>query len=297
MMALQACAVGPPAAPDTPQEEEDVASSECALGLENPPPGPDPGDSSGYPGGDHTGGPGDGYHHSLCDDPQYAGLCDPRKPSGAPPPGAPHSPPPSGSHPGHGGAFDLHGPSDTDIAVSKLAWSSIERRGERLLATYEEMYADEAEATTRACIASCTTSFSALCGYVDCVCSTGNSRVPFSPNVNTPCGAAKSASCEGDPNACIASCFGAGIPASAMGSPAGDGPGSPIRVSPAWRKSCHFACKVAEGSSCLAVSLSCAPGAVWTFGAAAIPCVYAVGAACLGSWTAGEACNQWCDQQ
>ncbi len=100
------------------------------------------------------------------------------------------------------------GPSEDDITLSKIAWHNIERRGENLLESYKDLYPNEHEATRRACIGSCTTNFRALCGYVKCVCSTGNSRVPFSPDVNTSCRAAKSASCEGNPHECIASCGG-----------------------------------------------------------------------------------------
>lgn len=52
---------------------------------------------------------------------------------------------------------------------------------------------------------------------------------------------------------------------------------------------------MAEGLSCAAVARMCAPEAVWTFGGVAIPCFYAMLAACAGALTAGSACNAWCD--
>lgn len=111
-----------------------------------------------------------------------------------------------------------------------------------------------------------------------------------------PCGTAKAASCEGNPNECIMGCYIASRDGSIAGHHSGDELGAPVRVSPGWRQSCRYACKMAEGLSCVAVGGLCVSGATWTFGGVAIPCYYAVLAACAGALTAGTACTTWCDR-
>lgn len=272
--------------------EEEVTALMSPLGWELPPPSPRSGDPDGsWLGGDHARDPGS-YHHSLCDDPQYAGLCDPHSPSGAAAPGNPQSTPGGG----HGGTHHPAGPDPAEFA-SSLAKSYLlvlQHRGEDILKSYESKYKNKDEAARRACIGSCTEEFGALCGYVSGICTTGEANVPFSPGVITSCKAATDAACGDNPNACIASCFSNGAAAPA-GHQSEDTSRAPPGVRLKWRNNCHFACKIAENTGCLTVSLSCTVGTTWTLGGAAVPCVYAVGAACLGSWTAGAACNKWCD--
>jgi hypothetical protein len=259
-----------------------------------PPPsgGSNPG-GWGYPGGEHTGEPGDAFGHGFCDDPQYAGLCNTPVHSGAAAPGTDHPHP--GSGPRSGGAYDLPGPSDADIADSKQAWRNIERRGENILKKYKDLYKDENEATGKACVSSCSSNFNALCGYVDSICSTGNTIIPMSPGVRIPCRAAKAATCEGDPNECIMDCSIASMNTSPSGHHSGDGGSPSPRMS---RQTCRDVCDYVKDMSCLTVGFTCSAGAVWTFGGVAVPCYYAVFAACSGAFVSAKACREkWCDRR
>lgn len=282
--ALSAEPAGKPGADDA---REPVESAREPLSSEAPPLASFPGESGGSLGG----GPGDGWRGGFHNDPQYQGLFAPRAPSGA----APGAARPHGGGP-RAEPIELAGPTEGQIADAKKAWKNLEQRGDNLLARYQDLYPDEEEANRKACVFSCSGNFNALCGYVDSVCSTGNSIVPLFPGMPVPCSVAKAASCEGHPDACILGCFGAGPGATAAARHPGDDLGRPVRVSPRWRASCHLACKAAEGLSCVAVAGTCAPGTVWTFGGAAVPCLYAVLAACAGSITAGAACSTWCDR-
>lgn len=161
---------------------------------------------------------------------------------------------------------------------------------------YEGLYRDENEAQSKACVASCASNFNALCGYVDSVCSTGNTFIPITPTVNVPCGAARAAACQGNPNECIMECSVASLDAS----PAGQASGGRVSLPPPSmsRQSCKDICDYAKDMSCLAVGFTCTAGTVWTIGGVSVPCYYAVFAACSGAFVSAKACKEkWCDRR
>ena len=272
-MLIQACMVGPPDSQGAPVEDTSV--SELSIGAEDPP--PVPGGPPGGPGDDHTWGMGDGYHHTICDDPQYAGLCNPSAISTAGVPGSP-----------------VPGISKEQIAASKRARKDLEGRGWQYLNKYQELGGDPGEALSRACIDSCTVHYNALCGQIANACVTGEQDISLSPGVITPCANAVEAACRNKPDRCLAGCFNSATN-SYFAKRNHSEATPPIGVSPKWREACHLSCGAANVVGCGAVTYSCVAGSVWTYGAVAIPCKYAVIAACLGAYTADRACEKWCD--
>jgi hypothetical protein len=270
---VQACMASPQDSDGS--QDEDTSFSEFSIGAEDPP--PVPGGLPGVPGNDHTGGAGDGYHHSICDDPQYAGLCNSSAISGAANPGP--------SNPGI---------SKEQIAASKAARKGLETRGWKYLKKYQDLGEDPGEALSRSCIDSCTVNYSALCGQIEHACVTGEQDISLSPGVITPCTNAIDAVCENKPDRCLAGCFNSATNPYFAKNHSEEKP--PIGVSPKWREACHLSCGAANIVGCGVVTYSCVAGTVWTYGGLAIPCKYAVIAACLGAYAADRACEKWCDK-
>jgi hypothetical protein len=59
------------------------------------------------------------------------------------------------------------------MVIAKRGQDHIKERGNNLLNNFKEQYSNQEEATARACNASCTTNYNALCGDVKDACSTG----------------------------------------------------------------------------------------------------------------------------
>jgi hypothetical protein len=271
-MLVQACKAEP--SDFQGASDEDTSASELSMGAEDPFPAP-----GGLPGGrgdDHTWGMGDGHRHTICDDPQYAGLCNPSAISGA---ADPRSPDP--------------GISKEKIAASKKARRYLENRGWKYLNKHQDLGEDPGEALSRSCVDSCTVHYSALCEQIANACITGDQDISLSPGVITPCRNAVDAACRNKPDRCLAGCFNSATNSYFAKNHSEERP--PIGVSPKWREACHLSCGAANIVGCGVVTYSCVAGSVWTYGAIAIPCKYAVVAACLGAYAADRACEKWCD--
>ena len=180
------------------------------------------------------------------------------------------------------------------IAASKAARKELENRGWKYLKKYQDLGEIPGEALSRSCIDSCTVNYNALCGQIEHACITGGQELSMSPGVITPCTNAIDAVCKNKPNMCLAGCFNSATNPYFAKNHSEERP--PIGVSPQWREACHLGCGAANIVGCGVVTYSCVAGSVWTYGGLAIPCKYAVIAACLGAYAADRACEKWCDK-
>jgi hypothetical protein len=73
------------------------------------------------------------------------------------------------------------------------------------------------------------------------------------------------------------------------------GSGIPNSVLGSWKGTlCRAACWAAAGAGCAAVSVSCGVGTTFTAGGFAIPCTWAIVAACSASAALASGCSDWC---
>jgi hypothetical protein len=185
------------------------------------------------------------------------------------------------------------------MAIAKRGQDHIKERGNNLLNNFKEQYSNQEEATARACNASCTTSYNALCGDVKDACSTGETTVPLFPGRSFTCSAAKNAVCSNKPTECIVDCF------------RGDGSGNKFHGNdPAyyaslgysgtpqsmasWKEICIVGCATLATAAAVTVTAGCVAGTLWSFGGILIPCEYAVAASWIAAAEISAVCSLRC---